>query len=173
MNDFIYYSVQTICIQLVFLIVYQFLFAKETFFNWNRFYLLGSFILSLVLPVLYVPLVENYNQVVQLKEIIVTNNLNKQLDSFSKIFLLENYLLEFIYAIGLVIFAFLFLLKISKLVKLKKSTKIVIYKGVRIHVIANSNQAFSFLNFIFIGEKNKDFDTILQHELIHKSKNIL
>ena len=171
MNNFVNYSVQTICIQLVFLIVYQLLFAKETFFNWNRFYLLGSFTLSLLLPILNIPLVKTQNQVIQLKGIIVTNNLSQQLESYSNSFFLENYVLEIIYIIGLLVFALFFLLKISKLYRLKISTKIKNHHGIKVNIIANSNQAFSFLNFIFIGENNKDFETILQHELIHKSKN--
>ena len=33
--------------------------------------------------------------------------------------------------------------------------------------IENSNQAFSFFNFIFIGTDNQNFDVIVKHELVH------
>ena len=41
---------QVVVFQLFFLVAYEILFRKETFFNWNRGYLLITSIVSLVLP---------------------------------------------------------------------------------------------------------------------------
>ena len=46
----LHYILQTIVFQLLFLMVYDVFLKKETFFNWNRFYLLVSAFLSIVLP---------------------------------------------------------------------------------------------------------------------------
>ena len=46
----LHYILQTIVFQLLFLMVYDVFLKKETFFNWNRFYLLASAVLSIVLP---------------------------------------------------------------------------------------------------------------------------
>ena len=46
----IQYLLETIAFQLVFLMVYDLFLKKETFFQWNRAYLLTTFVLSLVLP---------------------------------------------------------------------------------------------------------------------------
>ena len=44
------YILEILAFQLVFLLAYDLFLRKETFFGWNRFYLLSSFVLSLVLP---------------------------------------------------------------------------------------------------------------------------
>ena len=46
----IQYILECIAFQLVFLIIYDFFLKRETFFQWNRLYLIGTYILSLVLP---------------------------------------------------------------------------------------------------------------------------
>jgi hypothetical protein len=44
------FIVEVIAFQLIFLLVYDHLLKGETFFNWNRVYLLGTFTASYVLP---------------------------------------------------------------------------------------------------------------------------
>lgn len=44
------YILESIAFQLVFLLTYDLFLKNETFFQWNRVYLLGTFALSLVLP---------------------------------------------------------------------------------------------------------------------------
>ena len=44
------YILETLAFQLVFLLTYDLFLKKETFFQWNRSYLLTTFVLSLVLP---------------------------------------------------------------------------------------------------------------------------
>ena len=46
----IQYILEILAFQILFLIVYDLFLKGETFFQWNRFYLIGTFILSLVLP---------------------------------------------------------------------------------------------------------------------------
>ena len=55
MTTFLIYSLQTIVLQVLFLAVFEILFKKETFFKANRFYLLSSLILSLLLPLIQIP----------------------------------------------------------------------------------------------------------------------
>jgi hypothetical protein len=44
------FILECIAFQLVFLVIYDFFLKRETFFQWNRVYLIGTYILSLVLP---------------------------------------------------------------------------------------------------------------------------
>ena len=46
----LYYILQTIAFQLFFLLIYDVFLKKETFFNWNRAYLLITALGSLLLP---------------------------------------------------------------------------------------------------------------------------
>ena len=44
------YILECMDFQLLFLIIYDLFLKRETFFQWNRAYLLGTFVLSLLLP---------------------------------------------------------------------------------------------------------------------------
>lgn len=44
------YILESLAFQLVFLLAYDLFLKRETFFQWNRVYLLGTFALSLILP---------------------------------------------------------------------------------------------------------------------------
>ncbi len=48
----IQYILETVAFQLLFLFVYDLFLKKETFFNWNRVYLILTPLLSLLLPLL-------------------------------------------------------------------------------------------------------------------------
>ena len=43
------YIIQVIAFQLVFLIIYDAFLKRETFFNWNRVYLIASALISVVI----------------------------------------------------------------------------------------------------------------------------
>ena len=59
MNEFFIYLLQSaICLGTLY-IVYWFFLRKDTFFAANRFYLIGSIILSFVLPLFKVPVLYN------------------------------------------------------------------------------------------------------------------
>src|SRR5690554_1352375 len=54
----IHILIQILVFQLLFLAVYDFLLKKETFFNWNRVYLILTPILSVVLPFISIGLIQ-------------------------------------------------------------------------------------------------------------------
>ncbi len=166
MTTFLIYSLQTIVLQVLFLAVFEILFKKETFFKANRFYLLGSLILSLLLPLIQIPVeaVVHEQAVYQLKEIVITKNV-------SEIYLkngLENYSSVFMfYLIGVAFFSALFIFKVGKLLTYIMSAKKSNQNKGNIILVSNSNQAFSFFNKVFIGADNQNIDVILKHELVH------
>src|SRR5665647_1622072 len=55
-NSFIYYVLESSICLLLFLTVYRLLIAKLTHFSWMRIYLLISVILSLILPLVIIPI---------------------------------------------------------------------------------------------------------------------
>lgn len=166
MTTFLIYSLQTIVLQVLFLAVFEILFKKETFFKANRFYLLGSLILSLLLPLIQIPVeaVVHEQAVYQLKEIVITKNV-------SEIYLkngLENYSSVFMfYLMGVAFFSALFIFKVGKLLTYIMSAKKSNQNKGNIILVSNSNQAFSFFNKVFIGADNQNIDVILKHELVH------
>ena len=166
MTTFLIYSLQTIVLQVLFLAVFEILFKKETFFKANRFYLLGSLILSLLLPLIQIPVeaIVHEQAVYQLEEIVITKNV-------SEIYLkngLENYSSVFMfYLIGVAFFSALFIFKVGKLLTYIMSAKKSNQNKGNIILVSNSNQAFSFFNKVFIGADNQNIDVILKHELVH------
>ena len=170
MNDFLIYALQTISIQVVFLLVYQTILKEETFFNCNRIYLIGSIIASLIIPLLQFTIVSNETQVLELNEIILSNNWKTTVEISSLNAFLQASWIKILYVLGVVISFSLLLFKLIKISSLIKTEKRENYKETIIYKLQNTNQAFSFLNYIFIGDKNQDFELILKHELIHKTK---
>ena len=166
MSAFLIYSLQAIILQALFVIVFEIFFKKETFFKANRIYLIGSLILSFIIPLIEIPidLIDQEQAIIQLKEIVITRNnsvfnIDEKASAYSFIFI--------IYLIGFLIFFGLFFYKLIKIFSLIKSSKHFKNNQSNLFYIENSNQAFSFFNFIFIGTDNQNFDVIVKHELVH------
>ncbi|WP_291964736.1 M56 family metallopeptidase [Maribacter sp.] len=167
----IQYILECIAFQLLFLVVYDFYLKKETFFQWNRLYLLGTFALSLILP--WVKIEAFKQQVPQTfapypeylwklqNEAVVAQ---VQESSGWNITWQEDILYG-----GMLVALFLFWLKIRQLYLLRRSGKRVVFPSFTQIIIANSNIAFSFFTSIFIGDKvlKMKHDTIIAHELVH------
>ncbi|MFK2818691.1 M56 family metallopeptidase [Flavobacteriaceae sp. LMIT009] len=171
----IQYIVQVVAFQLLFLIAYDLFLKKETFFNWNRAYLLVSSILSFIIPLIKINLfseivpqaylialpaveignVSSANQIV-LSEVGITQD--GSFWTFQNIFILgaSCALLLLVFKVGYII---------KLLVKNPRRWKgdIVLVK------LLNSISAFSFLHYVFIGEKinKEEQQSIFKHEMVH------
>jgi len=60
-----------------------------------------------------------------------------------------------------------FSVKIYQLIKLTRAAKSQTSHDYKLIYLDDSNTAFSFFNFLFIGTKASGADTIIQHELVH------
>lgn len=161
--------------QFVFLLIYETLLKRETFFQWNRVYLLATAALSIIIPFVKInwfrkPISEKVSTTIN--EIVLYASASKKENSIQIISEEPSnfsFSLEHLYVLGCVVFAILLLRKFYLLKQLKqKSTKIVSEDFVE-YRIPDSKAAFSFLNCFFIGEnvKNESYSSILKHELIH------
>ncbi|WP_052826061.1 M56 family metallopeptidase [Neotamlana nanhaiensis] len=179
-----HYLLQTVTFQLFFLLVYDTFLKRETFFNWNRAYLLFTAWLSLVLPFIKI---ESFKKavpeqfVVALPEVFLgQTNKTIQLDpvviqsqsaSIIMLFTWQN-----LFYLGVVITLILFVVKLFKvLVLIKNSPKINNGKLCLVTLLKSTN-AFSFFNYVFLGERLSEPEkhTILQHEMVHvKQKHTL
>jgi len=172
------YIIQVLLFQTLFLAVYDLLLKKETFFQWNRFYLIISSVLAYLIPFIKIKSVGEYvQQEYVLPEILISPksvflnevSLNKTVKQVSY-FTLEN-----LYLFGFVLMSLLFLIKITQIIK-KIHTNKVIKKPNYNLVITNKDNAFSFFNYVFLGETvyKKEHLHILKHELTHvKQKHSL
>jgi beta-lactamase regulating signal transducer with metallopeptidase domain len=157
--------------------IYELLLKKETFFNWNRTYLLATSVLSMVLP--YIKL-QSFSKVIPAEYVInlpaviigqtkpenlrVTENLDTIILHNASI----NYVLLFWY-IGVIVFSAVLLYKLVRIGLFKYLNTSIKKSGYSITTLENSEAAFSFLNVIFLGDQLKkgQKESILKHEKVH------
>jgi hypothetical protein len=166
------YIIQIVFFQVIFLAVYDLFLRKETFFKWNRVYLLMTPILSFIIPLLkfesfksgvseeYIVLLP---EVVFNPQIVIEQTFNTQEVS--------NYSFPIFY-VGFAIFSIVFLIKLFKIIQLLNRSKILKRTNYKLIIVDGKNSAFSFFNYIFVGKsqfENKELQ-IIKHELVHSKQ---
>lgn len=175
----IVYILETLVFQLVFLLTYDLFLKKETFFQWNRCYLLATFLLSLVLPwikleMLRISMPQELGGVTvfltQLDGVVMTpqgpeSNFWTTLPWY-----------YWVLGVGSIVSALWFGYKLLQILKLKRQGKVVRYPDFVKVTVQRSSLAFSFFRNIFMGaeiQKEKEAK-IIAHELVHvKQKHTL
>ncbi|MBU2904670.1 M56 family metallopeptidase [Arenibacter algicola] len=166
------YILECMAFQLLFLIVYDLFLKRETFFQWNRVYLIGTFVLSLFLPWIKI---EAFKTTVSPEYFIYPEYLWGMDMSEGVIVAPENSpsfdlsATEIIFYGGMSIAALLFAYKLFQINRLKRHGEIRYFKDFTRVLVRNSNIAFSFFRSIFLGDQvlEKEHKSIIQHELVH------
>lgn len=179
-----------------FAIAYQFLLRRLTYFKWNRYYLIVSLFLSLLMPLIEVSyLSRNFLGFIPMQELRV--NLNLDLEAMERSMTTEDtavtatgqveesftlslvYLLSGIYLIGFIYRTIELLLNLRKVFRLINSSKKERKDGYYLVHIKQGASAFSFLSYIFLPCENhqlckNEIGQILHHEQVHvKQKHTL
>ncbi len=177
----LHYIIQILAFQLLFLIVYDVFLKKETFFNWNRVYLLATPVLSFILPFIKINAIqENIPEeyIIQLPELLISGNTTKEIllpeivlgssQSFFT-FLTVPVVWQYSWYLGVVISALLFVYKIFTIIKLKRTGTKTRVHNFNLVSLPNTNAAFSFFNTIFLGATLSETKktNILLHEKVH------
>lgn len=162
------YILLVVVFQVLFLIIYDLFLKRETFFQWNRIYLIGTFLLSLALPFIKIDafavvVPEKFSGIV-LPEIVLTQNNAKAVVEKAPVDLLQVFLF-----VGMVIATVLFVYKIYRIIELRRKGKIQRFSDFIKVIVPKSNLAFSFYRTIFLGDgvSKKEEIGILRHELVH------
>ena len=176
----IHYIVQVVLFQLLFLVVYDVFLKKETFFNYNRVYLLLTSVVSFVLPFIKIEALqqtipESFR--VQLPAVILgtpSSEIATNSIALDEVLIAQqnfswSLLVLWLYGIGVCVALVIFGIKLRKLYLLKKSAILIKSKDYTIATLQGSNSAFTFLNTIFLGEQLSEpqRSSILRHELVH------
>jgi len=174
MEAFGIYSLKASIILFIFWSIYQLCLQKETFYRFNRFFLIIGMIASLLCPLIqmhYPVEVEIQHSSTQIKETVIPS-----IDAIPENFSLTNYtpswfsFLLSIYMLGtsvILIFRFIGLGKLFKVIHRHGYENYNQYKLVESSDFQNS---FSFFKFIFISsslENTYDREIILKHEKVH------
>lgn len=154
---------------------------KETFFKWNRLYLIVTPILSFILPLIKIDLIrQNIPKefIIQLPAVLIGESsrapliASETLDAitiFSASGLSYSEIGQGIWLMGVLISFCIFCFKLYKISKLKKLGIRTAVNGLRVYNLPNTDTAFSFFNNIFLGDELSEVQktNILLHEKIH------
>ena len=170
MNSYIVYLFQSAALLAVLYTVYWLFLRKDTFFHVNRFYLLFSILLSLVIPLLDIRIIARgpiSPVVIMLNPVIISSEkiekvANENLSWFE--------IAGVVYLTGVFIFSLRLVIQLIQLAVIIRQNKITRYEGSNIVFVDRGYSPFSFFNFIFI-RKEYYFDDkltpVLAHEKIH------
>ena len=171
------YCIQVIVFQFLFWLVYEISLKRTTFFSYNRWYLLLSFSLSLILPLLKFDLFYDVISSERLsafkaqqildttaRETEITGNQNSII---SKQISLNWWIVT--YVVGVVISAIFLSLKLFKLKSLFTQNLKSTEGQFRIIELPQTKTAFTFFKTIFLGSELSalERDQILVHEKVH------
>lgn len=163
-----HYVIQVVLFQVLFLAVYDLFLSEETFFTKNRFYLLGTAVISFVLPFLKIPSFQKVISseiVIQLPEFFLSPEKVMQKSNWYQSL---NYF-NILFWIGVVFLTLFFLMKLYKILCLIKMHQIEKKSNYKLVFIPNKSNAFSFFKYIFLGEKipKEEQKKVIMHELVH------
>ncbi len=167
-----HYILQTLIFQVLFIVLYDVFHKKDTFFTWNRLYLIITPLLSLLFPFIKIQALSTPTSQVyanQLERVITLSS--ESLEVIGTTGPAENptnwWLI--LYCIGAALSFLLLILKFYKLKILTSFSFTSTLKNNKIVTLPNSAQAFSFWNTIYLGDKlsTEEKKQILIHELVH------
>ena len=166
------YILESLAFQLVFLLAYDLFLKKETFFQWNRAYLLGTFALSLILPWVKIQAL----QTAMPQELETTTVFLTQLNGVvigpevEEASFLERIPWPYlVLGVGSILATIWFVYKLIQINRLRHKSVVENYQEFTKVTVPKSTSAFSFFRNIFMGEEiKKDKEAnILAHELVH------
>jgi hypothetical protein len=159
----------------VFYLAYCVFLTKETHYQLNRGYLLFSCIISFVLPVLQVGALKPAEPVAVSTSYIVPQDYipaYKTTATVTPIVIEEHHLtlqdyLWYAYIIGAGILLIVLIIKLYTLFKLMRNAQRIKQDKYKLVYLPETDVAFSFFNYLFIGNNAPGANTIITHELVH------
>ncbi len=165
----LYYILQVLIVQAVFLFFYDLFLHRESFFKANRWYLLSTGILSYIFPLIKINRIENPIITEPLQPVIISSqSIKTHLNQHVTVE--NNNLLLYVYIAGVIIMLIWSFYKLYKIYNLIKSNSVINYnENLKIVLLQNHREAFTFFKYIFIEKMLYQNPTlpVLQHELVH------
>ena len=173
------YIVQLSVFLLLFWGVYELFLKKETFFTYNRWYLLLTPIISALLPFLSFNVLESYaveaQQLVQLPAVFIGDPVVQEIPNqtvanpTNSISFFEEYAWWLAYGLGVLISLLLFIKKIIQFQQFRKQGKISYLNDLKLVEVQDSSMACTFFKTIYLGSDLAETEKaqILKHEQVH------
>jgi outer membrane biosynthesis protein TonB len=159
----------------VFYLAYCLLLSRETYYQLNRLYLIAGCMISFVLPVLQLGFIKPAEvaatvpfdyaaPVEQLPQLPVTTI---AVPVVAENQLSVNEYLWYAYLLGACVLFILLAIKLYSLLKLVKGAQCTAHNQYKLVTLPQTDIAFSFFNYLFIGADASGANTIIRHELVH------
>lgn len=160
------YLIQTIACSAIFYLAFHFLFKGKNEYVFNRFYLLSSMLLAVIIPLCQIPVFPEYITVLQgVKPInnIVHEAIQTSYSLTWKDALFASYIL------GIIIHGALLTIRLLRIARIVQSGKKEKRNGITSVITSGNIPVSSFLSYLFIPKENqKSISTYeLYHEEIH------
>ncbi len=167
MESVVIYLFQANLFLVLFYVLYRMVMRNETMFNVNRFYLLFSGVLALILPLVKMDAIASSDVFgVTLPAFVFsgTQSVEAATATFS-----WSHLLLAIYGIGAIFFLARFLMGLNRIRQLLKQSNVQPQQGYKLVLLKEGNPSFSFFNYLFLGaqEDQQEEQAIVQHEEVH------
>ena len=174
---FIYLVKVSLSLGMVYLF-YRLLLRKLTFYNWNRWYLLGYTLLSFFISFINIsPFLERNewtaSKVLQWVPVIQTPEINRTVETVSGngAGSLSGWnFLSILLISGMLIMLFRLLFQLYSFRKMKKKARLIPGEGLQIYQVNELIIPFSFGNSIFINRRlhtEEELEEIIRHEFVH------
>ena len=172
--NWLYYLAEANLYLCVFYLAYCVFLVKETHYQLTRAYLLLSCIMAFVLPVLQVgalrpEVIDNAPAVsylvTQSSQYVAPSSLiSAPVTPAAPAFTVDY--LWLVYVVGAVVVLLLLAIKLYSVFRLTRNNKTKLGGYKMVH-LKDTDVAFSFFNYLFIGTRAVGSDTIITHELVH------
>jgi len=163
------YIIKVLLFQTLFLAVYDLVLKRETFFQWNRIYLILTSLIAYVIPLLKFESISEVipqEYTVLLPELMLSpSTVIEQNYDWSSLFFT---ILAYIFWIGVFIANILFFRKLYQIIYLIYTNEKEYQQKYRL-VKLDTYSAFSFFNYIFLGKTLSEASRqqIITHEMVH------
>ncbi|NTV82908.1 MAG: hypothetical protein HGA23_01230, partial [Bacteroidales bacterium] len=170
MSEILFYLLHSAAILTVLYSVYWLFLRKDTFFHVNRFYLLSSILLSILVPLLDIRLLTGgpvSPVVIMLDPVLITpEKMEKVTTGHLSLFEIAGV----IYLTGVFIFSLRLIVQLVQLFILVRRNKITHQDGANLVFVDKGYSPFSFFNLIFIRKEyyiDGKLTPVIAHEKIH------
>jgi TonB family protein len=170
MSNFIIYLIQSAVLLAVLYTVYWLFLRKDTFFHVNRFYLLSSLLLSLIIPLLDIRFFASgpiSPVIIMLDPVLISS---EKIEKVASDHLSWFEIAGVVYLTGVFIFSLRLMIQLIQLAIIIKHNKITRQEGANIVFVDRGYSPFSFFNLIFIRKEyyvDGKLTPVLAHEKIH------
>jgi len=169
MNDLIFFAAKVIFGSAFFYGFYKLFMEKETHYELNRFYLLGTVVLSLIIPLFQIP-IHSIGQTATFRHLLETIQITDKGEIGESSVSFNTIIIIIVYFSGVLFFLSRFIIGFIQLYLIIKNAKFCTKNGNHFMITYHEVAPFSFWNTIYVNEQLKDskeLETILMHESIH------